>query len=71
MSLYDYIKNDPRQEIAFLLVVVISTVMRWADKLGDWPWVVTMCLALVTLLGAQTYAGIKAGPEGFEVKRDD
>lgn len=71
MGLADYIRDDPRQELAFLLVVIISTVMRWADKLSDWPWVACMCVALVTLLGVKTYAGIKAGPSGIEVGRDD
>lgn len=71
MGLADFLRDDPRQEIAYLVTLLAAVVMRWADKLGDWPFVALMGVALVTLLGASYFAGLKAGPGGIEVRRDD
>ena len=69
MSLMDYLKDDPRQEIAWAATFVTSVVLLAMDKLDQWPFVVLVCVSLMTLLGAQYFGGVKAGPGGIEVKR--
>lgn len=72
MSLHDYLKDDPRQELAFALVLTLATVMRWTERIGDWPFVALVGVALVTLLGTRAYRGLRAGPSGLEIGgRDD
>lgn len=68
MGLGDFLRDDPRQEIAYLVTLGVATALRVMDKLGDWPYVALMGVALVTLLGTAYFAGLKVGRDGFEVK---
>lgn len=58
---------DEHHEIAFWVIFTVACVGRWFDKIGDWPMVAIVALALLTLLGVERFRGVKVGPGGVEV----
>ena len=46
----------------------VSARRRVTDHLDQWPAVSLVALALITMLGAKYYAGVKLGPQGMEVQ---
>lgn len=58
---------DEKHEVAAWLVMLASVIMRWLDKLDQWPFVALVATALVTLLGSSYFRGVRVGPQGIEV----
>ena len=58
---------DEKAEIAGWIVLILAVAGRYLDKIDQWPTVALIALALVTMLGAQYFRGVKVGPSGFEV----
>lgn len=58
---------DEKAEIAGWIVLVLAVAGRVTDTLDQWPAVSLVGLALVTLLGAEYFRGVKVGPTGIGV----
>ena len=62
---------DEKAEIAGWIVLILAVVGRYTDKVDQWPAVSLVGLALVTMLGASYFRGVKVGPTGFRVDGDE
>lgn len=61
---------DTKAEVAGWLVLACVPVGLYFERLEQWPAVALVVVALITLLGAQHYAGVRVSPQGIEVDRD-